>query len=144
MPIQDQAAAKQITVVTAGKAVVYERGELLPPPASDEESNTRALLRLGGAVRVVEVVYTPDELAARSQHAGGARASAAVGVTAAVVTPPAGSDPRQPTAPVVLGPKPPDHGTKSAWVDYAVSQGMDREEADRMTRDALSGHYSDT
>ena len=65
-------------------------------------------------------------------------------MTAAVVTPPAGSDPRQPTAPVVLGPKPPDHGTKSAWVDYAVSQGMDREEADRMTRDALAGHYSGT
>ena len=79
MPIQDQAAAKQITVVTAGKPVVYERGELLPPPVNDEESNTRALLRLGGAVRVVEVVYTPDELAARSQHAGGARASAAWG-----------------------------------------------------------------
>lgn len=144
MPIQDQAAAKQITVVTAGKSVVYERGELLPPPASDEESNTRALLRLGGAVRVVEVVYTPDELATRSQHAGGARAASAAGMAAAVVGPPEGSDPRQPTAPVVLGPKPPDHGTKTAWVDYAASQGMPRDEAERMTRDALADHYSDT
>lgn len=29
------------------------------------------------------------------------------------------------------------NGTKAAWVDYAVSQGMDRDEADDMTRDQL-------
>jgi hypothetical protein len=144
MPIQDQAAAKQVTVVTAGQVVVYERGELLPPPSNEEEANTRSLLRLGGALRVVEVVYTPDELRARERQSGltGAQASQAAGIPAAVAPAPE-TDPRQPVAPVVLGPKPPSHGTKRDWVAYATGHGMGPAEAEGMTRDELSAHYRD-
>jgi hypothetical protein len=144
MPVQDQAVWKSVTVVTHGSPQSFHRGDLLPPPAGDAESNQRALLRLGGALRVVEVVYTPDELRARGQ--GGGQSPAQAGVSAglaAAVAPAPGADPRQPAAPVVLGPKPPDHGTKGAWKEYAVSQGMPAAEAESMTRDALAAHYRD-
>jgi hypothetical protein len=143
MPVQDQAVWKSVTLVTAGAQHVYQRGELLPPPASDQESSQRTLLRLGGALRVVEVVYTPEELAARGRRPGQgpAQADEGAGWVATAVVAPAGADPRG--APVVLGPKPPVHATKGDWVTYAVEHGMTEAEAKDMTRDGLAEHYRD-
>lgn len=144
MPVQDQAVWRQVNVVTGGTPVVYQRGELLPPPASDAENNTRTLLRLGGALRVVEVVFTPDELKARGEVAGAgpARAGATAGMPATVAPGP-DSDPRLPVAPVVLGPKPSAQATKTAWVEYAVTQGAERTDAEKLSRDQLAQRYRD-
>jgi hypothetical protein len=143
MPVQDQAVWRSVTVVTGGTPKVFNRGELLPPPATDGESGQRTLLRLGGALRVVEVVFTEAELAARGrrQGQGPAESNAGAGV-ASVVAPGPDQDPRV-GAPVVLGPKPPPHGTKREWVAYAETQGMGHEEAEGMTRDGLADKYRD-
>lgn len=50
--------------------------------------------------------------------------------------PPEGSD-ATPTAPT----RPAENGTKEAWVEYAVSQGMSREDAEGSTRTALIERY---
>ena len=144
MPVQDQAVWKSVNVTVDGKAAVFGRGALLPPPATDQEANTRTLLRLGGALRVVEVVYTPDELAARARRPGQGPAEAdhAAGVVATAVAPPADADPRG-AAPVVLGPKPPAHGTKAAWVEYAAAHGMTAAAAETLSRDALAERFKD-
>jgi hypothetical protein len=143
MPVQDQAVWKHVTLKVGGKQHVFHRGELLPPPASEAENNIRALARIGGALRVVEVVFTPDELATRShrQGQGPAATNTAAGVPAAVAPAP-GTDPRG-GAPVVLGPKPAAHATKGEWVTYATDHGMTEAEAKDMTRDALAEHYHD-
>jgi hypothetical protein len=146
MPVQDQAVWRQVTVVTGGQNHVYNRGDLLPAPASERENSLRTLLRLGGALRVVEVVFTPDELAARASRPGQgpAATNTNAGVTATVV-PPATADPRVATvgAPLVLGPKPAAHATKKDWKEYATEHGMNADEAESMTRDALAEHYRD-
>jgi hypothetical protein len=146
MPVQDQAVWRSVTVPVSGKSQSFQRGELLPPPASEAENSQRSLLRLGGALRVVEVVFTPEELAARQGRPGQgpAATSAGAGVTAAVAPAP-GADPRSPNlgGPVVLGPKPAGHATKKEWAEYAQSQGMDKAEAEGMTRDQLAEHYRD-
>lgn len=43
----------------------------------------------------------------------------------------------------MLAQKPPGNGSKTAWVDYAASQGMPRDEAEKMTRDELAHKYRD-
>jgi hypothetical protein len=145
MPVQDQAVWKTVNATSGGQARTYRRGDLLPPPATDAEANQRTLLRLGGALRVVEVVFTPEELASRGRGAGQspAQASAAAGVVSATVAPVKNADPRVATvgAPVVLGPKPAGHAPKGEWVEYAVSQGMTEAEAKDTTRDALAEKY---
>jgi hypothetical protein len=70
MATQDQVAWASVNVSTAGEQQNYARGALLPEVASAEESAERSLLRLGGAIRTVEVVYTPEELAAAAQLRG--------------------------------------------------------------------------
>jgi hypothetical protein len=147
MPVQDQAVWKTVTLSTAGVPHVYARGDLLPPPTTDAEANQRSLARLGGALRVVEVVFTPEELATRGRAHGQSpsQASEAAGVVSATVTPPVNADPRVATvgAPVVLGPKPAAHATKKEWKEYAITQGMGEAEAEAMTRDALAEQYRD-
>lgn len=148
MPVQDQAVWKSVNIVVGGKPTVFSRGDLLPPPATDAEANQRMLARIGGALRVVEVVFTPDELRARSQlHGQGpAEAAATAGITAvtATVAPAPGSDPRSAAgAPVVLGPKPASHATKREWHEYAVTHGLTAEAAEGMTRDAIVQHFRD-
>jgi hypothetical protein len=143
MPVQDQAMAREVTVRTGGKDRVFTRGDLLPPPTNDAEANTRTLLRIGGALRVVEVVYTPDEIAARSRQPGQGPAQASAGAgAAAVVAPQDSADPRG-GAPVVLGPKPPAHATKRQWSEYAVEHGMSEAEVETLTRDQLAEKYRD-
>jgi hypothetical protein len=106
MPIQDQAVWASVNVPHPEKGSVnYKRGELLPDPASDEEAAARSLLRLGGALRTVEVVYTPEELASQAT----ARAELAATASAAYEPDPqAGEHPPTLTSthgsPVVIGP----------------------------------------
>lgn len=95
--LKDQVAWKTANIAVAGEPRVWHAGDLLPDPASDEESQIRNVLRLGGAIRAVEVVYTPEEIAA----AGQARAEAAAGVTTAAETAPAPAAPA--AAPVIVG-----------------------------------------
>jgi hypothetical protein len=113
MAIQDQAVWASVNVPHPEKGSVnYKRGELLPDPASEEEAAARSLLRLGGALRTVEVVYTPEELADQAT----ARAELAAAASAAQDP---GADPAEhpPTltathgSPVVIGP-PDDAGGK--------------------------------
>lgn len=183
MAIQDQAVWANVNVPHPDKgSVSFKRGELLPEPASDEESAARAILRLGGALRAVEVVYTPEELATRARD----RATLAAAATAAH-DPEADAAEHPPTltsthgSPVVIGPpdgkddddaggkhavtepgaaaallsgapgahgagtpgvaRPHANATKAAWVDYAVTQDMDRDDAEAMTRDQLARKY---
>lgn len=79
MPVMDQAVWQSVSLATSGGDVVqYKRGDLLPDPGSDEEAAQRTLLRLGGALRVVEVVYTAEELAEQATARGEQSAAAAV------------------------------------------------------------------
>jgi hypothetical protein len=77
MPTMDQAVWLTVNVRVGDKTEVFERGALLPEAVTTEELTTRALLRLGGAIRVVEVVYTSEELAqmAAEQQARDAEAA---------------------------------------------------------------------
>jgi hypothetical protein len=146
MPVQDQVVWQNVNVAVGGQSRNFARGALLPNPTSEAEANTRALLRLGGALRVVEVVYTEAELAQRRRGpARPAEASARAGITAAEPAAPAATATAQAPAsgPVVLGPKPVPSATKRDWADYAVSQGMPRAEAEDMTRDQLAAKYRD-
>lgn len=63
----DQVVWAQIGIHHDGENRYFKKGDLLPPASDSEEASTRNLLRIGGAVRTVEVVYTPDELAAQAQ-----------------------------------------------------------------------------
>jgi hypothetical protein len=106
MAIQDQAVWASVNVPHPDKGSVnYKRGELLPAPASEEEAAARSLLRLGGALRTVEVVYTPEELAEQAQ--GRAELAAAAAVAADPDADPAEHPPTLTTthgSPVVIGP----------------------------------------
>jgi len=110
MGTQDQVVWPSVNIPGA----TYQRGALLPDAVTDEESDYRALLRIGGALRVVEVVYTPEELAAMA----GERAETTAVREAALSTDPAapsgeatagGASPGRPTlaepsgAPIVVG-----------------------------------------
>lgn len=66
----DQVAWSNVNIVTGGASKAFKRGELLPEPADSEEAAQRQLLRIGGALRVVEVVYTADELAEQARQRG--------------------------------------------------------------------------
>jgi hypothetical protein len=106
MAIQDQAVWASVNVPHPDKGSVnYKRGELLPAPASEEEAAARSLLRLGGALRTVEVVYTPEELAEQAQ--GRAELAAAAAVAADPDADPAEHPPTLTAthgSPVVIGP----------------------------------------
>lgn len=79
MPVLDQCVWASCSIATApGEVTAYKRGDLLPPVGSDEEAAQRTLLRLGGALRVVEVVYTAEELAEQATARGEQSAAAAV------------------------------------------------------------------
>jgi hypothetical protein len=152
MPVQDQVVWQSVNVAVRGRLRTFKRGELLPPPADDKEANLRALARLGGALKVVEVVRVAPDPATRTSPAqaaamAGIPASPSPGTTpgpapAAEAAAPAAGESTAP--PVVLGPPPPAHGSKRDWVDYAVTQGMDRAEAEGMGRDQLAQHYRGT
>jgi hypothetical protein len=113
MATMDQVVWQTANVVVGGEHKAFNRGELLPEPASAEEANQRSLLRLGGAIRMVEVVYTPEELAEQAQARGEAAAAreAALDVDPALPAgeQQAGGEPGRPTlvapggAPVVIG-----------------------------------------
>lgn len=133
MPVQDQAVWPTVNITVAGRRRTYGRGELLPDPADEREAHSRQLLRLGGALRVVEVVFTEADRTRRGGAASAAQAAEAAGVTTAVAD--HGGMPSG--APVVLGPPPPRMATQKDWAAYAVTQGMPEEEAAAMTRDAL-------
>jgi hypothetical protein len=75
MPTQDQVTWANVNLVVGGETVSFARGALLPDPASGDDSAYRSMLRSGGAIRTVEVVYTPEELAAAAQARGEAGAA---------------------------------------------------------------------
>ena len=78
MPTMDQVAWAQVNVSTGGETAAFKRGDLLPETADPEEMAQRSLLRIGGALRIVEVVYTDEELAEQARARGEATASAMV------------------------------------------------------------------
>lgn len=75
MATMDQAVWANVNVTVEGEHAAFARGALLPEPATAEEASERTLLRLGGALRTVEVVYTQDELADMARARGDATAA---------------------------------------------------------------------
>jgi hypothetical protein len=172
----DQVAWANANVTVGGDTTPYARGALLPEPTSPEEAAERSTLRLIGAIRSVEVVYTAEELAeqarARGQASAAREAALDVDPAAPLGQQVAGSAQSGPPtlvepsgSPVVIGDedlrsehqrqqrdaqqradqaqgKPPaTNATKQAWVDHAVRQGADRDEAEGLTRDQLRERY---
>jgi len=70
MPTMDQVAWAGVNAVVGTQREHFTRGALLPAPATADEAYDRQTLRLIGAIRVVEVVYTPEELAEQMKAAG--------------------------------------------------------------------------
>ncbi len=70
MATMDQAVWANVNVSVDGEHQAFARGALLPEPATADEASERNLLRLGGALRTVEVVYTPEELAEAARQRG--------------------------------------------------------------------------
>jgi hypothetical protein len=70
MATMDQAVWANVNVSVGGEHQAFARGALLPEPATAEEASERNLLRLGGALRTVEVVYTAEELADMARQRG--------------------------------------------------------------------------
>lgn len=114
MPTMDQVAWAQVNVSTGGETAAFKRGDLLPETADPEEIAQRSLLRIGGALRIVEVVYTDEELAEMAKARGQATASAMVAHDVDPTVPlgeqtQGGSEPGLPTltsahgGPVVIG-----------------------------------------
>lgn len=169
MATMDQVAWANVNVRVGGVPKSYKRGDLLPEAADTEESSQRQLLRTGGALRVVDVVYTPEELAERAQALGAATAAREVANDVDPSLPlgqqvPGSREPGLPVitepsgSPVVIGNEetraehakeaeaaaavsPGVTGTKAAWVDFAVARGADRDKAEAMTRDQLRAAY---
>jgi hypothetical protein len=169
MATMDQVAWANVNVMVGGVPQSFKRGDLLPEAADTDESSQRQLLRTGGALRIVDVVYTPEELAERAQALGRATAAREVANDVDPSLPlgqqvPGSREPGLPTitepsgSPVVIGneetratheraaedaaaPAPGVTGTKDAWVDFAVSKGADRDKAKAMTRDQLRAAY---
>src|SRR4249920_2921408 len=106
MPTQDQVAWANCNITTGGATKPFPRGDLLPAAVGDDEQYERTTLRLIGAIRTVEVVYSDAELAGQARDRGEqAAVRAAVhdpgpvpAVTPVLETPGA--------APVVIGPEP--------------------------------------
>jgi hypothetical protein len=71
----DQVAWANCNVTVGGDTSPFGRGSLLPEPTSPEEAAERSTLRLIGAIRTVEVVYTPEELAEQARALGQATAA---------------------------------------------------------------------
>jgi len=67
MPTMDQVAWANVNVHAEGETKPFPRGALLPDAEDPEEASERSLLRIIGAIRTVEVVYTPDELAEQAK-----------------------------------------------------------------------------
>ena len=67
MPMQDQAVWSNVNATVNGTMTSFGRGALLPDPVTGDESAERTLLRIGGALRTVEVVPTEEELLAQIQ-----------------------------------------------------------------------------
>ena len=88
-----------------------------------------------------EVVDVTDEQAKRLIKIGAAK-----NVRETKAQPAAAKD-TQPESPKDQAPatpeKPKPTATKGTWAAYAVSQGMDAQEADALTRDELAAHYAD-
>jgi hypothetical protein len=95
VPTQDQVVWANVNLMAGGEAQSFPRGALLPDAASAEEIANRSLLRIGGAIRTVEVVYTADELAAQARAM--AEVTAAQNTAGVTVAPPA-------PAPVLVAP----------------------------------------
>lgn len=72
MPTMDQVAWAGANVVVGQVREHFARGALLPAPVTADEAYDRQTLRIIGAIRVVEVVYTPEELAAQMAAQGAA------------------------------------------------------------------------
>jgi hypothetical protein len=75
MATMDQAAWANVNVLVGKIREPFTRGALLPEPGTAEEAYDRQTLRLIGAIRVVDVVYTAEELAAQMQARGEADAA---------------------------------------------------------------------
>jgi len=69
MPVQLQVAWEHCNLMVGGKPTSLARGELVPDTDDTEELAQRATLVLGGALRVVEVVFTQAEMAEAVQAA---------------------------------------------------------------------------
>lgn len=75
MPTQDQVAWEHCNISVDGETKAFARGELLPDPTGMDEIAQRSILRTGGAIRTVEVVYTPEELAEQARERAAATAA---------------------------------------------------------------------
>lgn len=78
MPTMDQVVWQNVNLTAGGETAQFKRGDLLPETVDSEEAAQRAMLRAGGALRVVEVVYTAEELADQARARGHATAKAEV------------------------------------------------------------------
>jgi hypothetical protein len=128
MPTMDQVVWQSVNLATGeGEATQYKRGDLLPFTEDQAQLAQRSLLRLGGAIRVVEVVYTDEELAEQARARGEATSRAAVAhdvdpAAAMGAQVPGDADPGPPTltsshgAPVVIG----DEGMKADHEEQAA------------------------
>ena len=107
MPVLDQVVWQSVNVVHDGQPKFFKRGDLLPEAAGEQEAAARNLLRIGGAIQIVEVVYTPEELAVQATQIAAAAARRETAPPAPPDSAPAG--PGLPTltspgaAPVVIG-----------------------------------------
>lgn len=75
MPTMDQVVWATVNCYAGGEPASFKRGDLLPEAASPDESAQRQLLRQGGALRIVDVVYTEQELADLARARGEATAA---------------------------------------------------------------------
>lgn len=96
---------------SAGKLHYFYAGAVLPEHLPAEE--LKRLEGRGLLAKVAEPVAAKPQADPPSDPAGD------------------GSAPDRPSA----------AGAKAAWVEYAVAQGMDRDEADKLTRDQLVDAY---
>jgi hypothetical protein len=97
----DQVVWQNVNLIAGGEPAVFKRGELLPEAADSEEIAQRAMLRAGGALRVVEVVYTEAELAEQARQRGEAAAQAEAQAGLNPMVPPAEQEAPDPGPPVL-------------------------------------------
>lgn len=133
MPTMDQVVWASVNVHAGGEPQCYKRGDLLPEASSSEEMAQRQLLRQGGALRIVEVVYTAEELAdmarARGEATAAREAAADIDPNVPVAEQVTQPDPglpvlREPSgSPVVIG----DEDLRAAHQQQARDAGQTRE-----------------
>lgn len=119
-----------------GTDTILRRGEMLPKDGVD--AFQLGVLTSIGAIRFLEDIPSEQERAAMAAEVPG---------DADPSVPPAGLPPTYSSSQTgnpaaSTDPEPPaTSANKPEWVDYAVSQGMDRTAAERLSKEALINRY---